>query len=531
VENFQKMDSPIIEDRAQRPIRFGDFVIPSIFILVRVVLHLFSFNHYGYFRDELYYIACSKHLAWGYVDHPPLAIFLLRLVRGVLGDSLFAIRLLPLLAGIGVIVLAAALARKLGGGKFAQALAAGAALAAPVLLGNAGRYYSMNGFDLFFWSLAAYILVLILNENRPRLWLLFGAVAGLGLLNKYSMGFFLFGMVVGLLLSKERKQFAGKWIYLGGMIAVLLFLPHLLWELNHGFPSLEFMRNVTHVKNAPTSPLELFLGQFRETGFGSVPLLLLGLGFFLFHPRAKAVRSLGWMYLVIFPVMALQNAKPYYLSPFFPILFAAGAVLFAELTAGRPWRWFRPALAVVVLLFGAISAPFALPLLPLPAYLSFQNALGVAPRAEENNEMGPLPQYYADMHGWPEMAATVAGVFGRLHAEEKMDCLIYLRNYGEAGAIDFFGPKYGLPRATCAHNSYWNWGPGEWSGTAAIVFGSSRDVEANRRELRSVFAHVELAAFTSCGLAMPYENRRPIFICRGATFSMKKIWTRERFFI
>ena len=175
--------------------------------LARVVLHLFTFAHYGYFRDELYYIACSKHLAWGFVDQPPSSIFLLRAVRMLLGDSLFAIRLLPLLAGVAIIFLAGLIARKLGGGRTAQGLAAFAVLTSPVLQGNAGRYFSMNAFDILFWALAAYILALIVREERPRLWLAFGVVAGLGLLNKYSMGVCLVGVAIGLLLTRQRRPF------------------------------------------------------------------------------------------------------------------------------------------------------------------------------------------------------------------------------------------------------------------------------------------------------------------------------------
>jgi hypothetical protein len=499
--------------------------------LARVALHLFTYARYGLFRDELYYIACSKHLAWGYVDQPPLSIFLLRAVREILGDSLFALRLLPLLAGVAVILLTGRIARELGGGRVAQGLAAFAALLSPVIQGNAGRYYSMNALDLFFWTLAVFILVRLIRQDRPRLWLGFGAVAGLGLLNKYSIGFFLFGVGIGLLFTRQRRQLRSRWPYLGGLLAFSIFLPHLLWEVANGFPSLEFMRNAAALKNLQTTLPGLLAGKFMEAGIGNALLLLLGLAFLAFGTRENPFRLFAWAYAVIFLVVLLQNGKPYYLSPFFPLLFAAGAVLAGRAAAGRRRKWIAPALAACMLAGGILSTPFALPVLPLQGFIRFQEALGMKPQWSERSEIGILPQQYADQMGWEEMTAQVAALYRQLTPEERKDCWIYLRNYGEAGAIDFFGPKYGLPRATCAHNSYWYWGFPEWTGSAAIIVGTSHDIEENFRDLRSHFEQVELGAITRCELAMPFENHRPIFVCRRATFSLPDIWADERFFI
>jgi hypothetical protein len=499
--------------------------------LARVVLHLLTFARYGYFRDELYYIACSKHLAWGYVDQPPFSIFLLRAARMLLGDSLLAIRLLPLLAGVAVIFLAGMIARTLGGGRTAQGLAAFAALASPVIQGNAGRFFSMNAFDIFFWSLAAYILALIIRNERPRLWLAFGVVAGLGLLNKYSMGFFLFGVAIGLLLTRQRRQFGSKWLYLGGLLAFLIFLPHLFWEMAKGFPSLEFMRNAATLKNTPLTPINFFLGQLLDVGIGNVPTFLLGFVFLLALEKGNPFRLFAWAYAAIFVVMALQNGKPYYMSPFFPLLFASGAVGIELAAAKNRLKWLIPALAAFTLIGGIITTPFSLPVLSLPGFIRYQESLGQKPQWNERSEIGILPQQYADEMGWEEMTAQVAELYKRLTPAEQGDCWIFLRNYGEAGAIDFFGPKYGLPRAACAHNSYWYWGFPDWKGSAAIIFGTSRDIDENFRDLRSHFEQVELGATTRCDLAMPYENRRPIFICRRAKFSLRNIWDSERFFI
>jgi hypothetical protein len=496
-----------------------------------VTLHLLTFSRYGYFRDELYYIACSKHLAWGYVDQPPLSIFLLRAVRMLLGDSLFAIRLLPLLAGVTTIFLAGLMARKMGGGRTAQGLAACAALASPVILGNAGRYFSMNAFDILLWSLAACILIVILREERQRLWLAFGVVAGFGLLNKYSMGFFLLGVGIGLLLTRQRRQFLSKWPYLGGLLALPIILPHLLWEIGNGFPSLEFMRNAATMKNAPLTPPEFVLGQFMEMGIGNIAIFLIGLIFLAIGEKGSPLRAFAWAYAAIFAFLILQNGKPYYLSPTFPLFFAAGALGIERAAQKKFLKWISSTMAASIFLGAVIFTPFAIPVLSVPGFIHYQQCLGQKPQWSERSEIGVLPQQFADMMGWEEMTAQVAGLYRRLTPAEQRDCWIYLRNYGEAGAIDFFGPKYGLPRAVCAHNSYWYWGFPDWKGSAAIIFGTSRDIDENFRDLRSHFEQVELGATTRCDLAMPFENRRPIFLCRWAKFSLKDIWADERFFI
>jgi hypothetical protein len=285
------------------------------------------------------------------------------------------------------------------------------------------------------------------------------------------------------------------------------------------------------MKNAPLTPINFFLGQLLDVGIGNVPAFLMGFIFLAAGKRGNPFRLFAWAYAAIFAVMVLQNGKPYYLSPFFPILFAAGAVVIELATVKKNLKWIAPALAAFILLGGIITTPFSLPVLSVPGFIRYQESLGQKPQWNERSEIGVLPQQYADEMGWEEMTAQVAELYRRLTPAEQRDCWLYLRNYGEAGAIDFFGPRYGLPRAVCAHNSYWYWGFPDWKGSAAIIFGTSRDLEENFRDLRSHFEQVELGATTRCDLAMPYENRRPIFICRRAKFSLRDIWDSERFFI
>ena len=510
-----------------RALVFGLALLP---LLLLVLCH----GRYGYFRDELYYIACSNHLALGYVDQPPLSILLLKVVRWLLGDSLHAIRLLPALAVALTVALAGLTARKLGGGRLAQVLAALAVITAPIMLGS-GRYFSMNAFDLLFWALAGYLVIVILHDDKPRLWPLFGLVVGLGLLNKYSIGFFIAALVVGLLLSPQRKQLATKWFWLAGLIALLLFLPHLIWEIRWHFPSLEWMRRVTQFKNMPLAPLQFIWSQFFEVNLAAAPVWLLGVWFFLFSRQGRSFRPLGWSYVLLLVVMVAVRAKPYYLAPIYPLLFAAGAPVIENWTR-QPRRlrlkWVKPVLVGLILVWGLILAPFAVPLLPVETFIRYQKLLNAQPRTEERGTPpGILPQHYADMFGWPELAAQMAGIFRTLTPEEQSRCLIYTRNYGEAGAIDFFGRVYGLPRALCGHNSYWSWGPDDEPFTALIVIGDSNDLQENLADLGRGFGNVELAGTTACGLCMPYENNRQIFLCREPRFKFKDIWPEERFYI
>jgi hypothetical protein len=507
----------------------GTAIIISV-VFFKLAFHLASFARYGFFRDELYYIACSDHLALGYVDQPPLSIFVLKAVRLIMGDSLFALRFLPALLGAAAVFLTALTARRLGGGKFAQGLSALAVAVAPVFLGNGGRYFSMNAFDIFFWALAGYLVILIIATNRDRLWPVFGLVVGFGLLNKYSLGFFVIWLVVGLILTSERRRLFNGWFWLGAAIALFIFLPHILWEIKLGFPSLEFMRNASRLKNMPMSPLAFFLGQMGEVGVGSAPIWLLGLYYYFFDRKGKAFRFLGWMYLAVFALMVFQKAKVYYLTPIYPLLLAAGAVFVENLARRGALRWLKPATAALILVSGLIFAPLAVPILPLKSFLRYQEITGFKPRQEERSQLGILPQHYADMFCWEEMATTVAKIYQGLSPEEKSDCLIYARNYGEAGAIDFFGKKYGLPRAVSAHNNYWLWGYGNWTGKAAIIWGTSRDLKTSLEDLQRGFEEVEPAATLDCPYAMPYENGRTIFICRRIKISFPEVWLRDKRF-
>ena len=516
-----------------RQFLFSDIAILCYLALFKLILHFLTNGNYGYFRDELYYIACSDHLAFGYVDQPPLSIFLLAINRLILGDSILALRFLPALAGAIVVIITGLIVRQLGGGRFAQSMAALATLITSAYLVLDG-FYSMNAFDVLFWSLAIYIIILIIRRGEPKLWLLFGVVAGLGLLNKYSIGFFGLGFIIALLFTPHRKYFLSKWLWIAGLIAFMIFLPHIIWQIQNDYPSLEFMRNASQYKNYPVSPLEFLSGQMLLLSFINGPLCLVGLYYYFFNKEGKFYRLFGWIYLILLIVMIAIKAKIYYISPAYPMLLAPGALVTEKFIRRLNWNWLKPAFIGILLIFGIIVTPIAIPVLPVETLIKYEVFLGIVPPQTERVELEALPQHFADRFGWKEMVATVAKVYQNLSPEEQNKCVIFVRNYGEAGAIDFFGKKYNLPKAICAHNNYWLWGQDQVDKAydVAIVFGWSRNIQENLDDLRSPdrFEHVELAATTKCRYCMPFENNRPIFLCRNPKFSFKDIWPEERFY-
>jgi hypothetical protein len=471
---------------------------------------------YGVFRDELYYVACGAHPAWGYVDHPPLVGWLAWLVSSTLGTSLFALRLLPALVGAATAWLAAEIARRLGGRGLAQGVAAGALALAPISLAQFS-YFSMNAIDTLVWALAFWLLVRILVEGEERPWLAFGAVVGVGLLNKISPLFLGFGLVVGLVLAGRWSSFRRPWLWLGGALAALLFLPHVLWQIAHDWPTLEFMDHARRFKMAPQTPASFLKAAWLQAGPLALPLWVAGVVALLWR---RATRPLGLAFLAVLVLLITLEGKPYYFGPAFVLAFAAGAVALERV----PWRGVRIA-ALAVLALGALAgAPLAKPLLPVDTYLAYSRALGLEPKSAERKELGRLPQHFADMHGWRELAETVATVYRALPAEDRAKACVFGQNYGQAGAIDYFGPELGLPLALSGHNNYFLWGMRGCSGEVLIV------LDDDRASLEPLFADLTLAATFTCKDCMPYESGNEIWVARQPKVDLAVLWPRIKKF-
>ena len=335
---------------------------------LKFLIHLLTSQQYGYFRDEFYYIAASKHLAFGYVDFPPFIALLTRLVRATLGESLLALHLLPALAGAVLVFLTGLMARQLGANQFGQALAALATLIAPQFLG-ANSLLTMDSFDMLFWVLAIYILILIFKYDNPQAWLWFGLIVGIGLTNKVSLLYFSLALVIGLALTPQRKYFRSLWLYLGGVIALTFLLPYVIWNATNGWPTLEFFAAYGN-KVYQASPLEFIVQQILIVHPFTLPLWVMGL-FYLFSKKGETYRPLAWCYIILLLIFMLQHSKNYFLAPMYPVLFAAGAVFFDEWVQASQRFWLKPAYVGSLIVGGILTAPIAIAILPLQAHVAY----------------------------------------------------------------------------------------------------------------------------------------------------------------
>ncbi len=484
-------------------------------LVVEVVLN--GFRGYGYFTDELYYIACSKRLAFGYVDHPPAAVFFLRGIRAILGDSLPAIRLPAALAGAATAFLAGDIARRIGGGRLAQILAAVSTAVAPgpmILFG----FYSTNAFEILAWTLSADLAVAILAGADPRLWLAVGAVAGLGLENKHTMVLFGGALAIALVATSARKLLRGPWPWLGLLVALLLFAPNLAWQARHDWVSPEFYRIANAAKNVPTSSLGAAFDQVLFMNPVLAPLWLAGLWFYLLGRAGNRWRAIGVTFSALFALLLLvPTSRPDRIAGAYPMLFAAGAVVLA-----------RPRLRVARIAFlgllgvsTAVLAPLALPLLEPASMAKYAEALHINPQIEIQRK-SRVPQWAADSLGWPELAAAIEGVRARLTQGEREKAAFLAGDYGFAGAVERFGAPGGFARVIGTHNQYFLWGPGDPPPEVVVAFG------VPRAELDRLFADVEEAAVFRYEFC--YQDGKPIFVARQPRIPLSAAWPSLKHF-
>ena len=488
-------------------------------VAVKLAIHLPLLGRYGYFRDELYFLDCGRHLAWGYVDLAPLIAWVARVLLE-LGGALPLLRLVSAVAGAALVALTVVLAQRLGGGRFAQALAGIAVIVAPIFLASSSLF-SMNVFEPLIWTGCALVIVHIIRSGDSRWWLLFGALAGIGLENKHSMIFFGFATAVAVILTPLRRELTRRWIWLGAGVALLLFTPNIVWQVQHGFPTLEDLRNVRETgKNIELSPVAFIGEQIFIVHPVLLPVWLSGL-WFLFVGRGRGFRVIGWIFAVLFTTLLVLKGKGYYVAPIYPLVLAAGGVAFEGaidvLSSGWVRRAARGAVLAVVVVFGAVVAPLVVPLLSPAGLVAYQEGLGIAPSKTEVNHEGPLPQMFGDQFGWPELVAEVEGIYNSLPEDDRAVACVVTGNYGEAGAVNLFGSRYGLPRAISGHQTHFLWGPGDCTGEVVIVLQYPAD------RLAEIFESVEEAGRHHHAWGMAEENH-PIHLCRGLKMPLAELW-------
>jgi 4-amino-4-deoxy-L-arabinose transferase-like glycosyltransferase len=491
--------------------------------LAKLLFHIYFNNRYGYFRDEFDYMSCGDHLAWGYVDQPPLIPFLTHISRAVLGDSLRAIRFLPALASSLLVVQTAVLAREFGGRRYALLLSAVCAVIAPQYLSN-GSLLGTNCLEPNLWMGCAHFAILAIRRNNPRYWLWFGVIAGLGLEEKYSIAVFGFGIVVGLLLTEQRRVLFNKWIWLGGLAAFLIFLPNLLWNIHNDWPFLQLIRAIKNAgRDVVLGPTEYFFQQTLLVNPLAAPIWLAGLFALLFSARLKPYRVLGWSYLVCYTVFFVLHGKNYYLAPIYPMLLAAGGVVIESVIDRRRLKWLKPAIVAVLLATGVHLAPVVVPVLSPDGFLAYTKYLPFKLAVmEHSHARAALPQWYSDQFGWEEIVAETAVAWNRLSPAERSDCGIFAQDYGQAGAIDFLGRRYGLPPSLSGHQTWFLWGPRGYSGNCMIV------LDDRKERLEELWQHVEYVG-TSADNPYALEKQIDVFICKGSKFgTLASLWPQVK---
>jgi hypothetical protein len=478
---------------------------------------------YGYFRDELYYIACSRHLAAGYVDQPPFSIFLMAVTRLILGESVFAIRLIPaIVSGLSAAILCTMVGR-LGGGRSAAIIAALAFIASGQILGL-HAYYSMNSLDIFFWILSAYIFVLLAERATTRRWILLGVILGLALLNKTSGLWLGAGLTAGLLLTGLRSHLRTRGPYLAAAIALALFSPFIVWNVAHGFPHLEFMRNAAAVKYSALTRGRFLVDQYRNMNPPIVLIAFLGLCWHFFTIEGRRYRFLAIIFLTAFGVLFINpHSKSEYVTAAYPLLLAGGGMMVERL--GRRWGRAVPAIAgTVLVLSGLVVAPFGLPILPVETFIRYARWWGVTPSTPEHQQLAELPQFYADMHCWEELARDTSKAYLTIPEEERPTTVALVGNYGEAAAIELFAREYPEPRVISTHNSYWIWGVGDTRITTFIRLGGNKD------DYGKNYDDVQQAGVHVCRYCMPYENNLNIFVARQRRRPIEQVWNEAKHF-
>ncbi|RPJ20222.1 MAG: phospholipid carrier-dependent glycosyltransferase [Chloroflexi bacterium] len=452
-----------MEKSNSSPVRLSDTGILVLIGIGVALFHVITNGQYGFHRDELDFIMNARRLDWGYVSYPLVTPFLARIGLELFGESLRGLRIIPAIAQGIVVILAGLMARDMGGKRNAQIMAAFAVFITPISL-QGGTLMMYFAFDFLWWVLVAFCLVRLLVTNDARYWLGIGAAIGLGMMTKYTMAFWVIGLIVAVLLTEARKYLRSKWLYLGAALALLIFLPNLIWQIQHDFVSLDYLSAI-HARDIEWGRGEGFvIRQFYDvTNTFSLPLWTVGLSLCLFGASMKRFRALGWMFIITFALFLINQGRPYYTGPSYVMLLAAGAVGLENWLETRTERMRRVGSG---LLWG----------MQVIGGLIF--IIAIKPIAPINSPLwevtSNLNREVVEMVGWQDLSAQVARIYQSIPDSEKPRTTILAGNYGEAGALDLYRDEYGLPPVITGANSMWYRGYGDPEPETVIVVGFER---------------------------------------------------------
>jgi 4-amino-4-deoxy-L-arabinose transferase-like glycosyltransferase len=485
---------------------WSDNAILIYLALIVLVGHLLTNANYGYQRDEFYYVACGHHLSWGYVDHPPLTPVMANVSVWLFGDTLFALRFFPALAGALTVLITGLVTRELGGNRFAQVAAVVSTMMAPLFIAANGLLMPIS-VDILVWTFSSYLVLRIIKYQDSRLWALVGLTVGVGLLNKYNVVFFAVALVAGLIAVGPRRIFRSGWFWTGSLVAFLVVLPNLLWQAHHGWATIEFLHNMNRNVISKISRPMFLVWQVLFLNPCGLPLWLAGLYFYIGTAEGKPYKVFAFIFLAILAFLLIADGKHYYLGAAYPMLFAAAPLGVMRLVRQHRLRWDRVRNGYVGLLSVGclLTFPAVLPTLPADSSLRY--------------ELGRKWPSYAEILGWDELVGQVADVYRDLSVSEQDQAAILTENYGEAGAVDALGGHYGLPHAISGHNNYYLWGPGKYTGNVCITVGLSWET------VHAMFGDVRDAGrVTNSQRIRNLEFGRPIYVCRKPRRPLSAMW-------
>ena len=489
--------------------------IPAVFAALKVLTHLPFLSRYGYHHDELYFLACGQHLSFGYVDHPPMIAWIARLADTLFGQSLVGLRMFSVGAEAAAVFMTGLLVVRLGGGGFGIFAACFSMLLAADFV-RASIMFTIPSFEPIIWISCAYLLVRIIQEKNPRLWIWIGVLIGIGLLIKHSTLFLVFGLGVGMLLTPLRNELKTRWPYLGGIIALLIFLPNIVWQIVNGWPTIEFLRNLNQGTMRGISAVQFIAGQFLYLSPMTALICIAGLVFF-FSSRGRPYRVFGWIYGSLFILLLLIKSKIYYLAPAYPAVLAAGGVALEHFIARKQWKNAKSIIVGAMVLSWLIFAPVLLPIFSIETMDNYCTALTFG-------SMKNVYEITGDLHGqfgWKERVGIIAKAYDSLSAQERDSTIIGGTWYGVAGAVDYFGEEYGLPKAVSGHMTYYLWGLPQKPISTVIVANALTE-----KWMPNVFDEITVIGPTTIEHANPWDRQFAVAICRKPKVDLHEIWPK-----
>ena len=482
--------------------------LPVILILsiIKFLIQWFGNQNYGFHRDELLHLSVSEHLDWGFMEFPPFIGIIGKLSYWLFDYSLLGMRLFPTLAGVAILILCCLMVKELGG-KTKAIFLAGICILAFLPFYRNHTLFQPVAFDQLFWTLGFYYMIRYINTEHKKYLVLIGITLGIGLMNKYTMLVWTFGIFIGLLFFQKGKTFKNKWLYISGVLALIIFLPNMIWQALNDFPILRHFQSLNNKQLEGLNTSAFFLEQLEM--IPPFTIFFLGIVGLLFSKYLMQYRSIGIAALVMFMTMWILKSKTYYIFALYPVIFAAGSTFIGHLLRKRPI--FVYVVSAFVLLPMVYFIPQLTPILPIEKFVDYA-------QLEERNGRLELTGDYADMFGWEEQVKLVDSVYRSLSDKEQQDCVLWAENYGEAGALKILGKRYNLPNPISRHGSFWTWGYGNKDADVWISLGNEK------ASVEYVFKDVELVKIITHKYAIDEENGISVYICRNPKIDIEDWW-------